>query len=276
VSTDLEIRERGTRPRAGRSPLSSLLGLGGTLAGFTLRPVTAGVALGLRTERELRAAILHRAEASTLAALDALLGSTLAASATDRVLTSPLVRSALGAALAGPLVEATARDLVEHRVLERVSDELLSGDTVDGVLDRAQAADVPRRVADRLLADGVLDQTVARVLDGPELERVVESALDSAAMERLVVRVIESRLLNEAVERLLLTDELWLLVDEIAHSPSVLEAVQQQSVGFIDEVADGVRTRTRTADDKLESRVRRMFGRKARVRPDDDDEEAGA
>jgi len=103
------------------------------------------------------------------------------------------------------------------------------------------------------------------VLEGPELERVVESALDSAAMERLVVRVIESSLLEEAVEQLLQTDELWLMVDEIARSPAVAEAIQRQSLGFADEVAGGVRVRSRKIDDRLESGARRIFSRKPRT-----------
>ena len=226
--------------------------------------------IGLRVERELRGALMRRTETTALVGLDMLLTSAFATEVVERVLGSELPRRAVGGALAGPLVEATARDLVHYGVLERAADELLAGETVDGVLERAQAADVPRRVADRLLADGVLDETVARVLEGPELERVVESALDSAAMERLVVRVIESRLLNEAVERLLQTDELWLMVDEIARSPSVTEAITRQSVGFVDEVADGVRTTSRKADDRLESRMRRALGRKQRVQADGD------
>jgi hypothetical protein len=262
----LELHLQTREPDAGaRGRRFSLLGVGEAVAGAALRPLAAGVARGRRTERQLRSAVLSGADAATLVAFDALLASRLAGEVVDRVLASPLARRTVERALAGPLVEAVARDVADHAVLERVADELLPGETVDGVLERAQAADVPRRLADRLLADGVLDQTVARVLEGPELERVVESALDSAAMERLVVRVIESRLLEETVERLLQTDELWLMVDEIARSPAVAEAIQRQSLGFADEVAGGVRTRSRRIDDRLESGARRVFGRKPRV-----------
>jgi len=270
LNVSLQIRDAQARPGPGRSPLGRLASLSGAVAGFAFRPMVAGIEFGLRVERELRHGLLRQAETALLAGLDALLLSPAAGEAVDRVLASELTRRTVSGALAGPLVEATARDLVTYEVLERAADELLASETVDGVLDRAQAADVPRRVADRLLADGVLDQVVARVLEGPELERVVESALDSAAMERLVVRVIESRLLNEAVERLLQTDELWLMVDEIARSPSVSEAITRQSVGFVDEVADGVRARSRKADDLIESRVRRAFRRRQRERPSDD------
>ena len=261
---ELELQTRESHA-GGRGRRSALFGLGEAVAGVALRPLAAGVDLGLRAERQVREAVLTRAEAAALAAFDALLVSRLAEEIVDRALASPLARRAVGRALAGPLVEAIAQDVATHAVLERAADQLLPGETVDGLLERAQTADVPRRVADRLLADGVLDQTVARVLEGPELERVVESALDSAAMERLVVRVIESSLLEEAVERLLQTDELWLMVDEIARSPAVAEAIQRQSLGFADEVAGGVRVRSRKIDDRLESGARRVFHRKSRA-----------
>lgn len=270
MDTHSQTGDGPAEPRARRSALGSLANLGGSVAGVALRPVAAGVGLGMRVERRLRGVLVRQAETATLAGLDALLLSPAAGEAIDRVMGSDLARRTVSGALAGPLVEATARDLATYEVLERAADELLAGETVDGVLERAQAADVPRRVADRLLADGILEQIVARVLDGPELERVVESALDSAAMERLVVRVIESKLLNEVVERLLQTDELWLMVDEIARSPSVTEAITHQSVGFVDEVAGGVRARSRKADNVIESRVRRALRRKPRPQPGDD------
>lgn len=191
METSLEIRDRPTAASGDASGLRSLIDLGGALAGIALRPLAAGVELGLRAERELRQAALRQASATALAGLDRLLASELAA------------------------------------------------------------------------------QAARRVLEGPELERAVESALDSAAMERLVVRVIDSRLLNEAVAQLLKTDELWLLVDEIARSPSVAEAITRQSVGFVDELAGGVRAQSRSADTWLESRVRNAFRRKPRIQPED-------
>jgi hypothetical protein len=205
-----QIRNSGSRARERRSPLR---GVGEMVAGAALRPLAAGVALGRRTERELRGAVLSGADAAALAALDALLASRLAAEIVDRTLASPLARRAVGRALAGPLVEAAARDVADLAVLERVADELLPGETVDELLERAQAADMPRRV----------------------------------------------------VERLLQSDELWLMVDEIARSPAVAEAIQRQSVGFADEVAGGVRSRSRRIDDRLESGARRVFGRRPRT-----------
>ena len=65
--------------------------------------------------------------------------------------------------------------------------------------------------------------------------------------------------------RLLESEELWLLVDEIARSPAVTEAIGQQSIGFADQVAGAVRTRSFSADDRLEGAARRLLRRPRRV-----------
>ena len=167
-------------------------------------------------------AIGRRAEDAALAALDAVLASRLGAEAVDRVLASELATRAVSRALEGPLVEAVARDVVRYAVLERLADE---------------------------------------ILDDPELERIMATALDSPAMERLVVRVLESRLVDEAVRRVLDGEELWLVVDEIAQSPAVTEAITRQSVSFADQVAGQVRDRSRSADARLERAARRVLRR---------------
>jgi hypothetical protein len=73
---------------------------------------------------------------------------------------------------------------------------------------------------------------------------------------------MQSRLLDETVVRLLESDDLWLLVQEIARSPAVTAAITQQSVGFADQVAGGVRARSRNADAWLEQRARRLLRRR--------------
>jgi hypothetical protein len=187
-----------------------------------LRPVSGALSLGLRAERGARRELGRRAEAAALGTLDALLASRVGTEAVDRVLSSDLATMAVGKALEGPLIEAVARDVVRYAVLER-------------------------------LADGVLDD--------PELERVLGAALDSPAAERLLVRVLESKLVDEAVRRALDGDELWLVVEEIARSPAVTEAITSQSIGFADQVAGNVRDRSRNADAWLERTARRAIRR---------------
>jgi hypothetical protein len=171
----------------------------------------------------------RQAETVALGALDAVLASRLTAEALDRVLASDLARGALGRALEGPLVEALARDVVRYAVVERLADV---------------------------------------IGEDPELERIVARAVDSAAMERMVVRVLESKLVDEAVRRLLEGEELWLVVDEIAQSPAVTEAIARQSVSFADQVAGQVRDRSRSADARLERAAKRVLRRGSATGPD--------
>jgi len=165
----------------------------------------------------------RRAEELTLAALDAALGSRLGAEMVDRVLASELASRAVSKALEGPLVDSIARDVVRFAVIERLADA---------------------------------------VLDDPALERVVAAALDNPATERVLVRVLESKLVDEAVQRVLAGEELWIVVDEIAQSPAVTEAITRQSVGFADQVAEQVRDRSRSADARLERAARRVLRRR--------------
>jgi hypothetical protein len=210
------------------------------MATVALRPVVGAVRFGGRA-----------VEGATLATVDAVLGSRAATEIADRVVDSALVRHALSRALAGPLVEEIAREIVRHRVLERTTDTVLSGDAVD----------------ERALEEGIVERAAGRVLDGPELERVVMVALESPAMERIVARAIDSRLVDEAVARLLESEDLWVVVEEIAQSPAVTDAITQQSMGFADQVADGVRTRSRNADAWLERAARRALRRRPAALP---------
>jgi hypothetical protein len=136
--------------------------------------------------------------------------------------------------------------------------------TLDAVLESR----IAREAVDRVLTSELAAQAVRKAVDGPlvdavapELERIAERALDSPAAERIVVRVLESRLLDEAVRRVLEGEELWIVVDEIAQSPAVTEAITRQSIGFADQVAGEVRDRSRHADAWLERAARRALRR---------------
>ena len=67
--------------------------------------------------------------------------------------------------------------------------------------------------------------------------------------------------------RLLQSDDLWLVVDEVASSPAVTAAISRQSVSFAEEVAGGVRARSAGADAWLERRARRLLRRRAAPPP---------
>ena len=222
----------------GRRLLGATMRLGGTVGLAAVRPAAGAVDAGLRLERAARGAATRRLSDAALTALDAALASPVAEEAVDRAMASGLVRHAVGRAFEGPLVDAIAEDLIRYAVVERI--------------------------VDRLLADGIADRMVGRALDGPELERVVATVLDSPAIERLIGQTIESRLADQAVARLLDSEELWVLVEEIAESPAVTDAITQQGFGFADEVAGGVRARSRNADAWLERTARRALRRPPR------------
>lgn len=120
-----------------------------------------------------------------------------------------------------------------------------------------------RRLGDLTLAglDAVLASRVA--------EEAVDRALASRLAEHTVDRVFDQeRLIDETVTRLLESDELWVLVDSIAKSPAVTEAIARQSVGFADQVAEGVRERSQRLDVRLEQAARRIARRPARPSPE--------
>jgi len=171
----------------------------------------------------------RRAEELTLAALDAALASRLGAEVVDRVLASDLTARAVSRALEGPLVDSIARDVVRFAVIERLADV---------------------------------------VLEDPALERVVASTLDHPATERVLVRVLESKLVDEAVQRVLAGEELWIVVDEIAQSPAVTEAITRQSMSFADQVSEELRDRSRSADARLERAARRVLRRRPATDPE--------
>jgi len=216
-----------------------------------------------------------------------LVGSLVGVSA--RLATSPL-RGSLVVIYAGREVERRTRAALKVAIGQIALDALeaaLSSDAVDRTFERIERTGVAEKVARRMLKDGLAEQIVTGALEGPELEQIVSTAADSdrvqdglaralesdgverlldrllnsPASERALSQVLRSPLLEETVTRLLESEELWILVDEIARSPSVSEAITHQSAGFIDQVTDTVRDRSRDADALME-RAARRFGRR--------------
>ena len=177
------------------------------------------------------------------------------------------MRPAAGAVSAGLEFERAARGVAGRRLGDAALaalDAALISPLAEEAVDRAMASGLVERIVDRLLADGIVERMVGRALDGPELERVVTTVLDSPAVERLIGQTIDSRLADQAVARLLDSEELWVLVEEIAESPAVTDAITQQGFGFADEVAGGMRARSRNADAWLERTARKALRRQPR------------
>ena len=92
----------------------------------------------------------------------------------------------------------------------------------------------------------------------------LDQALDRA-VERISTDVISSKRTTAALERALESEDLWRLVDRIANSPEVLNAIASASVGLTGVVADEARRRTVTADEFAERIARRVLRRAPRT-----------
>ncbi len=132
--------------------------------------------------------------------------------------------------------------------VDMVLARVLSDDVVDRALTLVEETGVAQHVTERLLDDGIAEQLAQRVLAGPDTERLLATAM-------------EGPLVEEAVAQLLANEALWVLVDEIAQSPSVTAAISHQGTGFFEEVAERARDRSRNADARLE-RIARRIGRR--------------
>lgn len=151
-----------------------------------------------------------------------------------------------------------------------IIDGALASSYADEVVTRIVDSRVPELIADRLLADGIADHVAERLLTGPELERIVAMALEQPGVERIVTQMVASPVMQEAIAhvadetiaRLRDSPAMWALIDEIAQSPSVADAITQQGHGFADQVGDDIRERSRHADDRLERVARRLLRRR--------------
>jgi hypothetical protein len=113
-----------------------------------------------------------------------------------------------------------------------------------------------------VLSSELFTYAVDTALRGPLMDTTLvaaERVIDTPAARRLVAHAIESEVLDEAVTRLLESKELWMLVDEVARSPAVTEAISHQGAGLADQVAAVVRDRSRNADARLERAARRVL-----------------
>ena len=131
---------------------------------------------------------------------------------------------------------------------------------LDTVLDSRLAGDVVERVA----ASPLAGRALRAALEGP----LVEALARDLVRYRVADRLLSEELAEQATARVLESEELWLLVEEIARSPAVTAAIANQSVSFADQVAGGVRARSRSADDWLELRARRILRRRRAPAPE--------
>lgn len=192
---------------------------------------------------------------------------------TDAVLRSPVTGEVLDKVLASELLRATVIDAVRGPVVAAV----LEPEVLDAILTSAEEAGAPELIVDRVLSQGIAEEIAVRVVEGPELARILDvalaseqmqatisEALDSPALQRIAAQAIDSRLVDEVVRSLLTSEELWLLVAEIAESPQVTDALSRQTAGVAGQITDEVRVRSRSADDWVERIAHRVARRRAK------------
>lgn len=142
-----------------------------------------------------------------------------------------------------------------------------------GVAEAAAGAglSLERRAVNRVLESDELERVVVVAINSAHIQAALKQALDSDGAAQLIDSLFDSGLLDHFFERLLASESLWNLIDEIAGSPAVTAAISQQGLGFADQVGDQVRDRSRKADDWMERAARRLIGRQPKVLPAEPD-----
>jgi hypothetical protein len=128
-----------------------------------------------------------------------------------------------------------------------------------------------RRAVNRVLESEELERVVVVAINSVHIQAALKQALESDGAAELVDTLFASGLIDRVFERLLASESLWHMIDEIAASPAVTAAISQQGLGFADELGDEVRSRSRKADDWMERAARRLIGRPQRVIPAEPD-----
>ncbi len=123
--------------------------------------------------------------------------------------------------------------------------------SLDAALTSPLAAEVGERIRTSALAVDVLQPLLQRAIDSPEAERLMRNVVDSRLVSGLLAELPDN-------------DGLWALIDEIAQSPAVTEAISRQSLSFADQMAGVVRSHSLSADDRVERLARRLARRRPR------------
>ena len=162
------------------------------------------------------------------------------------------VRIAARTPVVGPPLRRMAHDLARDGVRARERAWALIEEQVGELL----AAPEVERALDRALA-GPLTDAVARSLARNRVpERVATEMLESLDVDALVGQVLEHEVTGRVVERALASPEMDRIVQYIATSPHIVEAVSRHTQTMAEEMASDVRRRTQIVDDVAERAVR--------------------
>ena len=144
---------------------------------------------------------------------------------------------------------------------------------IAGVVEAAAEAglSLERRAVNRVLESDELERVVVVAINSTHIQAALRQALESDGAAQLIDSLFDSGLIDRFLDRLLASESLWNMIDEIAGSPAVTAAISQQGLGFADQVGDQVRQRSRKGDDWMERAARRLTGRHPRVLPPEPD-----
>jgi hypothetical protein len=144
-------------------------------------------------------------------------------------------------------------------------DVALASKVLERAVDRTMSSELARHAVDRAFQGPMIDAIARDVVRYRVVERVAEELLAEGVADRIVDRILAEGIADRVVDRILAgltdSDEMWVLVEEVAASPAVTEAVTQQTASFAEQVAGGVRTRSHSADAWLERQARRALRR---------------
>jgi hypothetical protein len=149
--------------------------------------------------------------------------------------------------------------------MEGLIEDVLDAPEVERVVDRLLAGPLPDAVVRSLLEHQVVERLAAELAAEIEVDEAVSAALEHETTQRLVAAIVASpgldKLLVQATDRVLRGPELQRVVDHVARSPEVREALTQQSTTLATELAEGVRSRAERLDEATERTVRSWLRR---------------
>jgi hypothetical protein len=155
----------------------------------------------------------------------------------------------------GAAVRARARSR-----LEGLFEDVLRAPEVERAIDRLIAGGLPDAVVRSLLEHRVVERTAAELAATADLEGALTAALENEVTQELLRAVLASpgfdRLLVQATDRALRGPEVQRVIEHVAASPEIREALTLQSTTLAEEMVAGVRTRAETLDDVAERTVR--------------------
>lgn len=143
---------------------------------------------------------------------------------------------------------------------EAVVEEILSSPEVARAIDRVLAGALPDAIVRSLLEHRVIERALTEVVEEADLDVAVTAALDHEMTQELMRAVLASpgfdRMLVQATDRALSGPEMQRIVQHVASSPEVREALTHQSTSLAEEMVASVRTRAESLDDAAERTVR--------------------